>query len=63
MKRPSQLDLQSRMLDPVKEQPYDFLTNLQGLTNFVILEGIAAHIDPTTLTKERDKQENNSCKA
>ena len=42
-----ELDLQSRKFDPLKEQPDDFLTDLQRLANLAIVEDPAAIIDRT----------------
>ena len=40
-----ELDLQSRKFDPVKEQPDDFLTDLQRLANLAIVDDAGAGID------------------
>ena len=40
-----ELDIQSRKFDPVKEQPDDFLTDLQRLANLAIVDDVGAGID------------------
>ena len=42
-----ELDLQSRKFDPIKEQPDDFLTDLQGLANLAIVDDNDAGRDRT----------------
>ena len=44
-RRNFELDLQSRKFDPVKEQPDDFLTDLQRLANLAIVDDVGAGID------------------
>ena len=44
-RRNFELDLQSRKFDPVKEQPDDFLTDLQQLANLAIVDDVGAGID------------------
>ena len=46
-RRNFELVLQSIKLDPVKEQPDDFLTDLQRLANLATVDDPAAHIDRT----------------
>ena len=44
-RRNFELDLQSRKFDPVKEQPDDFLTDLQRLANLAIVDHVGAGSD------------------
>ena len=44
-RRNFELFLQSRKFDPVKEQPDDFLTDLQRLANLAIVDDVGARID------------------
>ena len=44
-RRNFELDLQSRKFDPVKEQPDDFLSDLQRLANLAIVDDVGAGID------------------
>ena len=44
-RRNFELDLQSRKFDPAKEQPDDFLTDLQRLANLAIVDDVGARID------------------
>ena len=56
-RRNFELDLQSRKFDPVKEQPDDFLTDLQRLANFAIVDDPAAHIDRTDERTRRTREQ------
>ena len=56
-RRNFELDLQSRKFDPVKEQPDDFLTDLQRLANLAIVDDPAAHIDRTDERTRRIREQ------
>ena len=47
----------NRKFDPVKEQPDDFLTDLQRLANLAIVDDPAAHIDRTDERTRRIREQ------